>query len=279
MREGIEEVAMAIVLTYPTGSALVIGGTGRVGRGVTMRLAEAGLPVVFTYRSSEAEALALECELRDRGLCAVARQMDLGDNDSIDDAIAFAEQWGGPLRTVASAHGAIVPFNRLADFTVEEVEGFFREDALGYFRLVNRAVPVLRRNGGGSLTLCSTYALRRIVTFDGASAFSKGSVEAMVRQIAVEEVHARIRCNAVAIFFTTPDALEEVVAPLPPRWAGADVPPERMLPELLHEVTGHARMGRLNKPDEAGNLYAFLASEQAAYITGQIIAIDGGAGL
>lgn len=104
---------MAIQLTYPEGSALVAGGSGNVGAGITRRMAEAGLPVVFTYVGNEARAEGLADKLRSEGLKVWARKMDMCAPDSIDAAIAFAEDKGGPLRTVSCAAGAFVPFNNL----------------------------------------------------------------------------------------------------------------------------------------------------------------------
>ena len=100
---------MTIELTFPEGVTLVAGGTGNVGAGITRRLAEAGLPVVFTYRGNAARAEALAETLKGEGLKAWARQMDMTDAASIDAAIAFAEAQGGPLRTVACAAGAHAP--------------------------------------------------------------------------------------------------------------------------------------------------------------------------
>jgi NAD(P)-dependent dehydrogenase (short-subunit alcohol dehydrogenase family) len=265
---------MTISLTYPEGCALLAGGWGNVGVGITRRLAEAGLPVISTYVSNSARAEAAAEKLRAEGLKVWARQMDMGEAASIDAAIAFAEQTAGKLHTVACTSGVTVPFNNLADFTIEEVESFFSGDGMGYYRLVNRVVPALRRNGGGSITLCTTFALLRVIAFDGISPFSKGAVDAMVRQIAWEEAQHNIRCNSVPISWVVEsDALtDEWLASIPS-------PTGERMKALIYQIRDMMRLKGPVPPTSIGDLFAFLASDQARKITGQSVSVDGGATL
>jgi NAD(P)-dependent dehydrogenase (short-subunit alcohol dehydrogenase family) len=272
---------MAITLTYPDGCALVCGGTGRVGTGVVRRIAQAGVPTIFTYRGSEAAAKTLEAELRAEGLKVWARQMEMTDDASIDATVAFAQEQAGRLHTVLVPAGAPVPFSRIADFTADEVGEFFKGDGLAFFRVVQRVVPIFRQHGGGSFVLCSTYALKRVLDFDGISPFSKGAVEALIRQIAAEEAPHNIRCNGVGISVVIPATIEEFLAVMPPDpGAGLDVThPDQMMCNLLNRVVGWMRTRRPAAPEEAGDLFAYLASNQASYISGQTVVIDGGAAL
>jgi NAD(P)-dependent dehydrogenase (short-subunit alcohol dehydrogenase family) len=263
---------MTIQLTYPDGCAIVAGGTGNVGAGVTRRLAEAGLPVTFTYVANADRALALEAKLRGEGLKVWARQMDMGDPASIDSAIAFAQEQGGRLHTVTCTAGARVPFNTIADFDIATVERFFDTDAMAYYRLVHQAVPVLRAGGGGSITLCTTIALTRCIAFDGISPFSKGAVDALVRQVAWEEGRNKIRCNAVPISWIAPYTAEEIDAAV----ARMAPPENERAAVMVNHIKSMIRMPGPGKPEMAGDLFAFLASDQASFLTGQSITVDGG---
>ncbi|MET0378235.1 MAG: SDR family oxidoreductase [Spongiibacteraceae bacterium] len=266
---------MTIQLTYPEGCALVAGGTGSVGAGVTRQLAKAGLPVTFTYCGNQAKAAALEKELTDAGLKVFACRMDMSDPASIDAAIKRAIDNGGRLHTVACATGAPVPFNNIADFEIAEVEKFFDTDAMSYYRLFHQVVPVLRASGGGSITATTTIATRRVIAFDGISPFSKGAVEALLRQLAAEEAPYGIRCNAVPIGWIT-DLTSDAML----QWTASLASPQReRLTTLLNQLNDIIRLERPGRPEEAGNLFAYLASDQASFITGQSIAIDGGATL
>jgi NAD(P)-dependent dehydrogenase (short-subunit alcohol dehydrogenase family) len=255
---------------------LVAGGSGNVGRGVTRRLAEAGLPVTFTYAANAARAEGLAEQLRSEGLRVWACRMDLTDVASVDAALAFTEGQGGPLRTVVCASGARVPFDNLADFDIATVERFMNEDALGSYRLVRGAVSLLRANGGGSITLCTTMALSRVIGFDGISPFSKGAVSALVRQIAWEEARHGIRCNETPIAIVVPGAKMGGDVDVSVKYDAEQR--ERMM-AVMGQISAMMRLPGPFSPESVGDHCAFLASDQARYITGQSVAVDGGAAL
>lgn len=264
---------MPMQLTFPEGAALVSGGTGRVGEGVTRTLAAADVPVVFTYRGSEDRAAALEEELTASGAVVRRCRMDLTDIGSIDAAIDAAKALGnGRIHAVVSAGGPMISFGKLASLPPELVREFMHQDTLGIFQLFARGVAALRENGGGSLTACTTIANRRVVDFDGLSPFSKGSIEALVRQIAAEEADGGIRCNAVPVSWVNDYDKAQQLAEL----NGLPEPQYGMVVALMDQLDRHTRLKRPGTTLEVGNLFAFLASDQAKYITGQSIAFDGG---
>jgi 3-oxoacyl-[acyl-carrier protein] reductase len=269
---------LAITLSYPKGGALVTGGTGCIGEGIVRRLCAAGLPLVFTYKSNADAARALEAELRAQGYDVFAQRMDMGDLQSIDSALARVVELFGRVHTVSCGSGEPVTLNRLMDFPPETVEQFLTRDALGYYRVFNRSVAVLRRSGGGSITTCTTMAFRRVFDYDGISPLSKGSVEALVRQVASEEAVHGIRCNSVAIGWVLRESMDAFVARIPPRPTAPGNEQEYVV-DMCHELVDVTRLGRMGAPHEAGDLFAFLASDQASYITGQSIGLDGGATL
>jgi len=261
-----------LTLTYPEGSVLVAGGSGSVGSGAVTRLAEAGLPVTFTYRGNERAAHKLEKSSTEQGHRVQAVRMTAEDPASVAGALTAAEEFGGPLRTFAWAVGSRVPFNKLADFTIEEVVDFVNGDALACYRVLHQVVPALRRNGGGSITAATTIATQRVVAYDGISPFAKGAVQALLRQLAAEEAEHGIRVNDIAIgmIFDMPiEELEQLTL------AGDGIDSKRMS-AMLTQLRSQKRLGSSGRPGDAGNLFAFLASDQASFLTGQRIAIDGG---
>jgi NAD(P)-dependent dehydrogenase (short-subunit alcohol dehydrogenase family) len=262
-------------LTFPSGGALVAGGTGNVGAGVVRRLAQAGVPVVFTYRRNTDAARALEAQVRDAGGQAFAQAMDMDDARSIQSAIDAVLEKTGRLHTVACAGGPFVRVNRMNALTPDEISAFVQSDAIGIFRLVHTALPALRAGGGGSITVCSTIANRRVIEFDGISPFSKAAVEALVRQIAYEEGPSKIRCNAVPVAWVYDHKAVDT------NKAREQIPNRELFAAIVKQISGSMRspQPQPTPPDEAGNLFTFLASEQARCITGQIIAIDDGATL
>jgi NAD(P)-dependent dehydrogenase (short-subunit alcohol dehydrogenase family) len=267
---------MPISLTYDAGGMLVTGGTGRVGEGVVRRLADAGVPVVFTYRKDAAGAEALEKELRDAGHRVSAHHLDMDDTDTIEAALDRVGSEYGDLHGVACAGGPTFDFDRLMDFPVEVAERFVNGDALGVYRVLHAATRLLRARGGGTITVCTTIATKRTFPFDGLSPLSKGSVDALIHHVAAEEAENGIRCNGIAIGWVENRTIEQVREHTEFGVSNPVTKADR-INVLVEQMVRLARLGRPVSPAEAGTLFAFLASEQAKYLTGQIIALDAGA--
>jgi|KBSSwiStaDraftv2_1062776.scaffolds.fasta_scaffold07892_7 NAD(P)-dependent dehydrogenase (short-subunit alcohol dehydrogenase family) len=267
---------MALTLTFPEGGALVTGGTGTVGEGIVRALCAAEVPLVFTYVSRPDKAEALVAELRGAGHDVEAVRMAMSDTATISAAFDRVIERHGRVHTVSCGSGVPVLLDRLADFTVEQVEQFMWNDALGYYRVFREAVHRMRASGGGSITTCTTMASTRVVRWDGISPLSKGSVEALMRQTAAEEVGHGIRANSVAIGWVARETMSHYRAMLD---QGVPTDPqnfdERMI-DLLAEIDDRLRIQRPGTPAEAGNVFAFLASDQASYVNGQSIVLDGG---
>jgi NAD(P)-dependent dehydrogenase (short-subunit alcohol dehydrogenase family) len=266
---------MAFELTYPKGGMLVTG-TGNVGSGIASALAKAGVPQVLTYRSNAAKAEALAAKLRAGGTKVWTQPLDMSDLGSIQAALDRVVAECGDIHGIACGAGAPIHFGRLMDAPSGTVEKMINEDALGYFRLFRTAVPMLRARGGGTITTCSTTATYRVVDFDGPSPMSKGSVDALVRQVAAEEGKHGIRVNAVAIGWIEERTWQEIMDQTPTEVPENPTTTNDYFSVILHQIKGWLRLGRAGRPEEAGNVFAFLASNQASFITGQIISVDGG---
>lgn len=260
---------MALNLTFAPG-ALFLAGVGRVGTGVARLMAQAGVPVVFAYRSDAARAARLADEIAGAGGKVKAVQMEMGDRASVNAALDQAEEFGGGLRHVVLAGGPMMPFGKMADLDEEALTRFLLDDAVGATRIAQLAVPRLR-GAGGSITFCTTIANYRVVVNDGASPFSKGAVEAVMRQLASEEAASGIRANSVAVSWVsdlTPEQQLEDLAVLPPDQYA-------VVEQLVSQLARETPLRRPASSEEAAWLFAFLASQQASYITGQTIRFDG----
>ncbi|AMK16867.1 MULTISPECIES: SDR family NAD(P)-dependent oxidoreductase [Sphingobium] len=256
------------------------GGTGSIGRGVVEGLGRAGVPVLFTYlgaegRNSEAKAAALVEELTAKGYQVRARRMDMRNVDEIEAALDEVEAWTGRVHSVMTAAGAPVPFAKTADYTPEQIDDFIAGDALSYFRLFRSAVQRMRKSGGGSIACTTTIDVGKLALYNGASGMSKGAVEAMMRHIAVEEAQANIRANYVRIGWVGDDSYADHQDWLKPQ----DGEPRTQMEMLASIGRSHMLNTPMQRPGslrEAGDVFAFLASDQASYLTGQCIQMDGG---
>jgi NAD(P)-dependent dehydrogenase (short-subunit alcohol dehydrogenase family) len=263
-----------VTLTFPQGAALV-AGSGNIGAAVTRRLALAGVPVVFTYQKNAQRAQALQQEVAAHGGAAQAEQLDFEDAAAVQRVVAETARRHGRLHTVVYCSGPNIPFFTVRAMPAETLAYHFRADTLGCFRLFQQAIPLLEAGGGGSLTACVSMANHRALETDGLSTIPKAAVESLVRQIAAEEAASGIRANAVPIGWV--GGFANSFAEARAYTAAMSGPEATATRALMEKIMSWIRMGRPGTGEEAANIVAFLASEQASYVTGCLIPADGGA--
>lgn len=265
---------MTLQISYPLGAALVVG-IGNVGGATARRLAQAGLPVAFNYASRRDRAAQLQADIEAAGGVAAPYQLDLTDDAAVTRIVGAVTARFGRLHTVVYAAGPAIPFLTVREASPAILQSHLQADTLGCYRLFRSAIPHLMAGGGGSLTAFVTMASHRAIDTDGLSAIPKAAVEALVRQIAAEEAPNGIRANLIPIgwvggFASSFEDARKYTAAIP----GKDGEVTRA---LIERLIGFIRSGRPGRAEEAADIVAYLASEQAAYVTGQSIPVDGGA--
>ena len=264
----------SIALTYPAGGVLV-AGCGNIGGAVARRFALAGVPVVVTYRENAARAEGLARELGARGAKIHAQRLDFANSAAVEDLVAASAERLGRVHAVVYCSGPSIPFLRVREMAPEILAQHLQTDTLGCFRLFHHAIPVLTTAGGGALIACVTIANHRTLETDGLSAIPKAAVESLVRQVAAEEAASGIRANAVAIGWV--GGFADSFAQARDYTAAMTGPEGPATRALMERLMSFIRMGRPGSGEEAANIVAFLASEQASYVTGCVIPADGGA--
>lgn len=245
------------------GCAIVFGATGGLGRASAGLLAERGCDVVLTYKSRAAEAESLAEEIRALGRSATPVACDVTDPASVRAVADTAASEHGSVHTVVSAGGLVFHTAPMIEFADEAFRGVIDTDVLGFFNIAKATVPLLRENGGGSIVALITCAVSRTVATDALSATPKAAVSMMVRQLATEEAANGIRANAVG-----PGVIDGGMV-----IAMRDDPPTAALLDMAVDFTP---LGRLGEESEVAEAVAYLASSKAAYVTGQLLMVDGG---
>lgn len=246
---------------FPEGVAIVIGGSGGIGRAVCRSLAETGSDVALTYRSNSEAAAETIAAVEAAGRRVSATAFDLTDRAAVVDFVEATAAHFGRIHTAVFATGADISMRYIVEVDDAEWDRTIEADLTGCYNVMKAVLPHLRQ-GGGSLVAMTSAALHRYAQKDVLSAVPKAGVEVLIKGIAREEGRFGIRANAIALGVIDAGLFHRLE--------------ERVTPEFVAAMKRNTALRRFGSPDEAARLATFLASDDASYITGQSIALDGG---
>ncbi|MGB8313890.1 MAG: SDR family oxidoreductase [Aestuariivirga sp.] len=233
-----------------SGKFVIFGGSGGIGSALARRIAARGDLVHLVGRNGD-RLSALASELN--GSFAVA---DVMDRTQVEGAVADA---GPEISGLAYAVGSITlkPFARLTD---EDALRDLQLNALGAFRAIQTALPGLKAGSGvSSVLLFSTVAVAQGFPLHATIGMAKGAVEGLTLSLAAE-MAPRIRVNCIAPSLTR--------TPLAAGLTSNE--------QMAAAIAGLHPLQRLGEADDVAALGAFLLSQEASWMTGQIIGVDGG---
>lgn len=249
--------------TSGTEGAVIIGASGGLGEAVARRLG-AHRPVVLGYFQNRAKAETLAATLQAGGQAAWALQVDITCPESTRAFFQSALSHCHTLAHVISVTGPAIPLCPLLEVPPADFRRILDTDVMGTFNILQQALPLLKSQGGGSITAFVTTAVLRTLENDGMSSVPKTAVTGLIKLAARESGAWNVRCNAVA-----PGVIDAGI--VHSSFVVSDVA-KQVIADCLHK-TPLPRMGR---PEEVAGLVEFLCSPAAGYISGQVIGIDGG---
>jgi NAD(P)-dependent dehydrogenase (short-subunit alcohol dehydrogenase family) len=242
-------------------SAVITGAAKGIGRATADLFATEGARLVATDIDS-AGLDRLRGDLESRGIdCATV----VGDVSKPDDArrmIEAAVEHSGRL-DVLVANAGIIPLRTITEATPEDWDEVMSIDGRGMFLTCKYAIEQMLRNGGGSIVCLSSISGVAGQSSQSTYGPAKFVASGLTKHLAVEWADRGIRVNAVA-----PGTIRtERVRQLPDEPGGA---------EYIEQIVRMHPMGRLGEPDEVARAIVFLASDEASFITGAILPVDGG---
>jgi NAD(P)-dependent dehydrogenase (short-subunit alcohol dehydrogenase family) len=242
-------------------SAVITGAAKGIGRATADLFATEGARLVATDIDSTGLD-QLRADLESRGAeCATV----VGDVSKPDDArrmIEAAVEHYGRL-DVLVANAGIIPLRTITEATPEDWDEVMSIDGRGMFLTCKYAIEQMLRNGGGSIVCLSSISGMAGQSSQSTYGPAKFVASGLTKHLAVEWADRGIRVNAVA-----PGTIRtERVRRLPDEPGGA---------EYIEQIVRMHPMGRLGEPDEVARAIAFLASDEASFITGAILPVDGG---
>lgn len=246
-------------------TALVTGAGRGIGRAVALKLAAEGADVVVNYRSDGKAAAAVVEEINWLGVRAVAVPGDVSEPDQIIELFDRAAEFGA-LDIVCSNAG-IEHFGPLEDITPEEFDRVFHTNTRGQLLVAQQAAKRLGR--GGAIVLTSSTSATTAIYQHTLYGASKAAVEAIVQHLAIELGMRGIRINAIAPGGTNTD----MAAAVGEQYIHPAVREKISMQEFM---ASFAALGRLAEPHEIAAAAAFLVSNEASYITGRTLHVDGG---
>jgi len=239
--------------------ALVTGASRGIGRATALALARAGLDVAVNYRQARAAAEGVVAEIRALGRQAAALQADVSNGSEARRLVAQTVEQLGSLNVFVSNAGMLEKA-AILDVTEESWDRMFSINARGAFLCAQAAAPHLVTAGAGRIVFVASSAALMAEPHLAAYASAKGAVISLARVMALELAVHQITVNVVLPSTTLTDMASTS------RYSG----------EALQRVLSRYPLGRLGRPEDTAAAIAFLASEDAGWITGQTLVVDGG---
>ena len=238
--------------------AVVTGSSQGIGRGVADRLAAEGCRVVVNgLDDGKPEAVA--AALREGGARAIAVPADVGVPAEVDRVLDAAEREFGAVDVLVNNAGWASPISHLLEMSEEHWDTVLRTNLKSVFLFTRRVADLMVDRGrGGAIVSISSWGAVRAHRAMAAYDASKGGIEAFTRTAALDLAPFGIRVNAIG-----PGVIHTEGVP-------------EQTPEEQRERARLIPLGRLGRPADVASAVAFLASEEAEYITGQVLYVDGG---
>jgi 3-oxoacyl-[acyl-carrier protein] reductase len=238
-------------------AALVTGGSRGIGRAIAIRLATQGADVAFSYRGNEAAARETVAAVEALGRPAVALQGDVSDAAAAEAVAAAALAAYGKIDILVNNAG-ITRDDLIMRMSLEAWEDVLRTNLFGAFYMIKAVTrPMLKARAGRIVNMSSVSGQAGQMgqaNYSSAKAGLIGLTKATARELASRG----ITCNAVAPGFVLTELTEGL--------------PDALQAQLIERTP----LGRFGTTEEIAAAVAFLVSDEAAFITGQVLAVDGG---
>ncbi|MFB9243811.1 SDR family oxidoreductase [Massilia antarctica] len=241
-------------------TALVTGASRGIGRSIALTLARGGAHVLVHCNQGMDKAAAVVAEIAAAGGRAHAIAADLAAPDGAHKLAVMVRELAGPSLHILVANAGLAKNAPIAEMGIEDFDRLFAVNVRAPYFLVQQLLPLFANDS--SIILLSSLAARSTVGDISAYAATKGAVETLVRHFAHALGERGIRVNGVAPGVVDTDMSEFVRTD-----AGREF------------VLGMQAIKRVAQPDDIGDVVAFLASDAARWISGDIIQADGGARL
>jgi 3-oxoacyl-[acyl-carrier protein] reductase len=244
-------------------TALVTGASRGIGKAIAQRLAQDGAAVCVNCVTGIVEAEALAGEIRGSGGRAIAVRADIGDPAQVRELVERTTRELGFISILVN-NAALVYRATLETFEPAGMERMRRTNVDGLIHATRAVVPGMKERRYGRIVNLSSIAAHGTALPDNAFyAATKAAVSALTRRFAMELGPHGITVNAVAPGFIFTDMVREGRT-------------EQEYNELVKSIAGRSMVGRVGQPEDIAHAVAYLASPRSAFVTAQVLTVDGG---
>ncbi|CAN7358283.1 SDR family NAD(P)-dependent oxidoreductase [Paenibacillus sp. LjRoot153] len=243
-------------------TVVVTGAGSGIGRASCLKLVQAGFRIVAVdfNRSTGEETIAI---IRAQGGEGIFVQADVSRNEDVERYVNLAVETYGGIDAFFNNAGVIQKFSMLTDIEEAEYDRVMSVNVKGVFLGLKHVIKVMEKQGYGSIINTASTAGIRPEHSIAAYTASKHAVIGLTKAAALEYVKRGVRVNAIC-----PGGVDTSLT--------KSVSTMMMETGYIPEELSNMRMGRFAEPDEMAEMVVFLASDKSSYMTGSIIAIDGG---
>ncbi|MEQ8220393.1 MAG: 3-oxoacyl-[acyl-carrier-protein] reductase [Arenibacter sp.] len=239
-------------------NAIITGASRGIGTGIAQVFAKHGANVAFTYSSSEAPALALEKELSAYGITAKAYKSNAASFEDSEKLVSqVLEDFGGVIDILINNAG-ITKDNLLMRMSEDDFDSVIEINLKSVFNMTKAVQRTMLKQRNGSIINMSSVVGVKGNAGQSNYAASKAGMIGFTKSIALELGSRNIRCNAIAPGFIETEMTDKLDAKVVQGWRDG-IP-----------------LKRGGQPEDVANACLFLASDLSAYITGQVLNVDGG---
>lgn len=240
--------------------AIVTGASRGIGRAIALKLAREGAHVVVNYKSQADAAASVVAEIEALGREAVAVGADVTQEADVRRMVTLAARRFGRIDTLVCNAGTTRD-QLAALMSLEQWETVIQTNLRGPFLCIRETLPHMIRRKSGCIINISSVSAEHAGRGHPNYVAAKGGINAMTRSLAVEVASKGIRVNAVAPGVILTEMTQRIR--------------DAAEPEILAQIP----LGRYGEPEEVADAVCFLASDEARYITGEVLRVTGGMGL
>lgn len=237
--------------------ALVTGSSRGIGRAIAIELGKSGIDIVVNNDSNPQEGIEVVNEINKRGQRGIYIQADVSDSNQVEKMIERIVNEFGRIDILINNAG-ITRDKMLESMDIDQWNRVIAVNLTGTFNCTKSVIKYMKKQGGGKIINISSISAEIGNIGQSNYSASKGGVISFTKTVAKEYAKDGIIVNAIAPGFIKTKILETI--------------PEKVMQKILSKIP----LGRLGKPEEVAKLVRFLVSDDANYISGQVININGG---